>query len=141
MSHSIDDAPEEAGELNVTPLVDVALVLVIIFMVTAPLMHQPTLPVKLPLTSANETKEPVQIAVTLSPDGRMALNEKVLNEEALFAGVEQALAEEPDSLVVLRADRSVDATRVVALAKRLRTSGARRIAIGADAEPKPKARG
>lgn len=133
-------ADDTDAELNVTPLVDVALVLVIIFMVTAPLLRSPSLPIRLPRTSAEETKDPVQLAITLAADGRIALNDKILREPALLLKVEEALAGEPDALVVIRADRSVQATQVVDLAKKIRGLGAHRIAIGTDRVPTPRRR-
>ena len=62
--------------INVTPLVDVGLVLVIIFMVTAPLFEQPALNVNLPKASTKEGEEKENITVTITPDGKIAINEQ-----------------------------------------------------------------
>ena len=90
--------------INVTPLVDVGLVLVIIFMVTAPLFEQPALDVNLPKTTTKEGEEKENITVTLTADDQIAVNEQVVPLEELGAVLKMKLRLSTEKHVILRAD-------------------------------------
>lgn len=95
------------AEINVTPLVDVMLVLLVIFMVTAPLMMV-GVPVQLPKTSAakvSQTTKPV--VVSIDREGRVFLREEEIAAEALLGRLSQLWQESPDAPVYVRADRSI----------------------------------
>lgn len=101
---AIDDEEIVSG-INVTPLVDVCLVLVIIFMVTAPLMSDPVIKVELPKASTREGEERDKVTVTLGKDGRVALDQKEYSSiEALEADLKYRLLMSESKLVILRAD-------------------------------------
>lgn len=107
--------------INVTPLVDVCLVLVIIFMVTAPLLSNPAFKVDLPQAKTQEGEEKDKTTVSLSADGRYAVDEdEVKNLDELSARLKEKLATSASRLVVLRADEKAlngDLTEVMARAK------------------------
>jgi len=90
--------------INVTPLVDVGLVLVIIFMVTAPLFEQPSLDVNLPKTNTKEGEEKENITVTLTADEKIAVNEQVVTMEELGPVLKMRLKFSTEKHVILRAD-------------------------------------
>ena len=69
------DSEEEINSINVTPLVDVCLVLVIIFMVTAPMMVQPNMAVVLPKASTKEGENKENITISISDKGEWAINQ------------------------------------------------------------------
>ena len=120
--------------INVTPLVDVCLVLVIIFMVTAPLFEQPSLDVNLPKASTKEGEEKENITVTLTSDGKIAVNERVVSAEELGPALKMKLAGSGEKHVILRADKESlhgDLLMAMRLAKEY---GARSMAIAT--EPK-----
>ena len=101
---SMDDDDIVAG-INVTPLVDVCLVLVIIFMVTAPIMSDPVIKVNLPTAHTHEGEEKDKITLTLSKNGRVALDEKIYKDlPSMEDDLKEKLAESDSKLVVLRAD-------------------------------------
>ena len=111
------------ADINVTPLVDVMLVLLIIFMITAPMMTK-GLDVKLPTASAKplpQKKEPVEI--TLNSEGRIFLNKIPVDEETL----RQRLTEMKDSgsaeQVLFRADKSVAYGLVAGVVAAVREAG------------------
>jgi biopolymer transport protein ExbD len=99
-------------EINVTPLVDVVLVLLIIFMVIAPSLQE-GLPVVLPEAAAVDAKKPEhKIEIVMTSDGKLHLDDHELEEPALLAAVEAARQSRPDAVVVLKADAKLPYSRV-----------------------------
>ncbi|WP_114240978.1 biopolymer transporter ExbD [Dyella sp. C9] len=97
------------SEINVTPLVDVMLVLLIIFMITAPLMsHRITvdLPTANPKVSDTEPVEPMDLAV--KPDGTLYLNDIEVTEAELKAQFAVAAAKAPQPELQIRADKTTE---------------------------------
>ena len=116
---------------NMTPLIDVALVLVIILLVTAPLMSVADLPVNLPQAGTREAENERNLSITLGADGRLAVDEQVVSVDALVAALQARLAEpgNQDVLVVVRADSGAPYGSVKRLLEQARAAGATRIAI------------
>ncbi len=120
------------AEINVTPLVDVMLVLLIIFMVTAPLMTA-GVPVKLPDSNANALpQEPRQVTISMTADGRTYLDNAELAPgeltDRLVALAAASGGEEPP-LVTLRADRTLPYGNVMAVMGELNHSGFKSISL------------
>jgi len=120
------------ADINVTPLVDVMLVLLIIFMVTAPLLTA-GVPVQLPDSRAkalDQDKEPTQIS--LDRQGRIFVGETELSEADLTVRLEaiarQAAGGQPPQ-VFLRADRGLDYGRVMRVMGELNRAGLNRVAL------------
>jgi biopolymer transport protein TolR len=117
------------SEINVTPLVDVMLVLLIIFMVTAPMLTA-GVPIDLPDSRAEALKEePREITVSMDGEGRLFLDDQELAPGELgerLANVDKG-AEAP--LVVLRADRNLKYDRVVAVMGELNAAGFKSISL------------
>jgi biopolymer transport protein TolR len=127
------------AEINVTPLVDVMLVLLIIFMVTAPMLTA-GVPVELPESRANALpQEQQQLTVSLASDGTIYLDDAALAPGELgerLAAVPRTGDEAPD--VVLRADRALDYGRVMAVMGELNRAGFSSISLvtgGSDESP------
>lgn len=119
--------------INVAPLVDVCLVLVIIFMVTAPLLSEPALKVNLPKAKTQEGEEKDKITLTISAGGRYAVNEKVYTEEPAFlAGIDKALKEGFARLVVIKADEEAPYGALTDAMQRAKESGATGITIATE---------
>jgi biopolymer transport protein TolR len=113
------------AEINVTPFVDVMLVLLIIFMVTAPLMMS-GVPVDLPDSRANALEqEPDQITIALDSEGFIYIDDVLVEQGQLPLALDSVSgppgAEQP--LVTLRADRALDWGRVMAVMGELNRSG------------------
>jgi biopolymer transport protein TolR len=123
--------PQAITRVNVTPIIDVALVLVIILMVTAPLMSVADLPVNLPAARTREAERERNVSVTLGSDGRLAVDDTDVPADSLRAVLAARLAAEkdPNLLVVVRADTHARHVQVRALLDAARDAGARRIAI------------
>lgn len=116
---------------NMTPLIDVALVLVIILLVTAPMLSVADLPVNLPQAMTREAENERNVSITLGADGRLAVDDQVVDDQVLEAALRARLAEpgNHDVLVVVRADSGAPFARVRDLLERARAAGATRIAI------------
>ena len=123
------------ADINVTPLVDVMLVLLIIFMVTAPLLTA-GVPVKLPDSRAGaleHDQEPIQIS--LDNTGAVFIGEEAVADGALPGRLEQIAAQAPATegeqgpQVFLRADRALDYGRVMRVMGELNRAGLNRVAL------------
>jgi biopolymer transport protein TolR len=120
------------AEINVTPMVDVMLVLLIIFMVTAPLLVA-GVPVDLPDSKAgalDQEQEPIQISLDAS--GALFIDDQPVNEFELPARLAQIAAsatEEGGPRIFLRADRGLDYGRVMAVMGEINAAGLRKVAL------------
>ena len=118
-------------KVNVTPIIDVALVLVIILLVTAPMMSVADLPVRLPEARTREAEDERNVSVTLGAHGELAVDERTIAPPALAAAVAERLAQpgNEDVLVVMRADTATPYSEVRRTLDVIRQAGAKRIAI------------
>jgi biopolymer transport protein ExbD len=127
------DDDDIVSGINVTPLVDVCLVLVIIFMVTAPLLNDPVIKVQLPKAHTKEGEEKEKITITLGKDGRMALEHKEFSSiDALEQELKGRLAESDSKLVILRADADALHGRLVDLMAKAKDAGALSLTIATE---------
>ena len=121
------------GEINVVPLVDVMLVLLIIFMVAAPMMVQ-GLDVNLPETDAGALKQSEELLIlSVSKDGRVFLDEFQVEVEGLSLKLKNILSRKPKTRVYLRADRDVAYGTVVKVLAQTRKAGV--VNLGMVTEP------
>ncbi|HBP89751.1 MAG: biopolymer transporter ExbD [Nitrospira sp.] len=100
------------SEINVIPLVDVVLVLLVIFMVTAPMLHR-GLDINLPTTAANNIKAEERLIVTIQRDHTLSLGNDTISLVNLRAKLQEAKASNPLISVYLRADQTVPYGTVV----------------------------
>ncbi|MEM5477621.1 protein TolR [Pacificibacter sp. AS14] len=122
--------PAAMSEINVTPFVDVMLVLLIIFMVAAPMMTV-GVPVELPETAATalpqDSEDP--LSITLTADGRVLLMNNEENQDELVTKLQAIAAERSDDKVFLRADGSIPYEKVVQVMGALNAGGFRNIGL------------
>lgn len=117
------------NEINVTPFVDVMLVLLIIFMVTAPLLTT-GIKVNLPQSTANsisEKKEPVTI--TINSKGEIFLQKKKMNTETLIKKLSLLKKQDENLKIYIRGDRTLDYGKVMALMGDINKAGFKKIAL------------
>ena len=121
------------SDINVTPLVDVMLVLVVIFIITAPLLAS-TIRLDLPKTDAAKAMEiPRFVTLVVDKSGQAFLNDKPLSLEELSQNLLQTARQNPDTEVQLRADEAVPYGKVVEVMGMAQKAGLSR--IGFVAEP------
>ena len=130
----LDD--EIVAEINITPLTDVFLVLLVIFMVTTSVVANQSKQVDLPGAEVSDTT-PEGVTVTVSPDGEMLVNDEPVTDATLYAALEEALGNARDKLVILRGDKDVLLGKAVNILDLAQQAGATGIAL-ATKPPAPK---
>jgi biopolymer transport protein TolR len=139
LSQSGDDddvAYKPMAEINITPMVDVMLVLLIIFMVAAPLMVA-GVPVELPKTSAarvGQSKKPM--VVTLTADGRLQIRNEFVNHDRLVPRLQEIRAGEGDAVIYVRGDKNVAYGDVMEILGLVGQSGYARVSLLSQHSPK-----
>jgi len=118
------------AKVNVTPIIDVALVLVIILMITAPMIAVSNVDVKLPEAQTRNLEGHDRISVTLGAKGELAVDDTNITLPVLQSTIAQHLADHKDAIVVIRADQSVAYAAVRQIVEAARAAGAMRIAVG-----------
>jgi len=124
------------AEINITPMVDVMLVLLIIFMVAAPLMVA-GVPVELPKTTAprvGQAKKPM--VVTLTPEGRLQIRDEFVDRASLVPRLREIHAAEGDAVVYVRGDTKAAYGDVMDLLTLVGESGYSRVSLLAKAQSK-----
>jgi biopolymer transport protein ExbD len=117
------------AEINVTPLVDVVLVLLIIFMVVTPLLKQ-EVPIELPVAdNSRGAEDSQQVTVSLAADGRTAINGVEIPAAELVSRLQTMYADRPDKTIFLEADRGLSHGRIVDLMDDCREAGIERIGV------------
>jgi biopolymer transport protein ExbD len=128
LGHDSDDF-EETHEINVTPFIDVILVLLIIFMIAAPLATV-DIPVELPSTTAQRQERPDKpIFLTIKADRSIAIGEDIIARDALAQGLEAATKGKHEERIFLRADKSVTYGDIMQVMNDMRTAGYLKIAL------------
>lgn len=118
------------AKVNVTPIIDVALVLVIILMITAPMIAVSDVDVKLPEAATRNLEGHDRISVTLGALGELAVDDRDITLSQLQAEISTRLADHKDAIIVIRADRNVTYGSVKQIVQTVRAAGATRIAVG-----------
>lgn len=137
-TQSGDDLAEN-HEINVTPFIDVMLVLLIIFMVAAPLSTV-DVNVDLPASTAKPAERPDEpIYVTLKDDMSLSLGNETVAREALGASLDRISEGNKDARIFLRADKTVDYGKFMEVMNLLRDAGYLKIAlVGLESLPAPQ---
>ena len=124
------DGSEEAivAEINITPLTDVFLVLLVIFMVTTSVVANQSKNIDLPGAEVSDTT-PSGVTVSVAPDGSMLVGDVPADSKNLFEVLEAALDASEDKLVILRGDKQVLLGQAVTILDLAQQAGAKGIAL------------
>jgi biopolymer transport protein ExbD len=117
-------------EINVVPLVDIILVVLIIFMVAAPLVMQPKIDISLPKSSSTDfdkSKKPMKI--TVGKEGELFVDGNAVNVDQLRAEVAKRSAQNPDTNAILVADKAVTLEMVTEIIDAVKSNGLKKVAF------------
>ena len=132
MAANLGSDEEIITGINVTPLVDVVLVLLVIFMITAPVIYQATIKIDLPKATSGEKTEHVTLRFSLSANGEINLGNDKVAKEQIPDLAKQALAKDPTANAVVAADKSLSHGSVIGFIDLLKSSGIQRFGIAVD---------
>ena len=137
MAAAQQDSDDEIVSINVTPLVDITLVLLIIFMVTASFIVRETVEVDLP--KAANTNETVQglVNVVVDKDGNIYFDGTPLDEAGLKVQIDAALKKDKDTRAIITADQSLNYGRVMHLIDVVKGQGIAKFALNIQKEAAP----
>ena len=123
---------EPITDINIVPLVDIVLVVLIIFMVTATYIVKPAIKIDLPDAATGENVEPTSLGISVAADGRLMLDGQEITEPALRARVSQEFAKDKNVVCLISGDKDArhgDVTHIIDLVKGL---GVTKFAINID---------
>ena len=126
------DNDEAISEINVVPLVDIILVVLIIFMVTAPMIMKPSISVNLPKAASGDNTIPTQLSISIAKDGTIMLNGKKSNAQDVRTIAAEQVSRNPDVQAVISADKDVPHGTVVGIIDAVKTAGVKKFAISID---------
>lgn len=127
------------ADINITPMVDVMLVLLVIFMVTAPLLVA-GVPVDLPRNAAPRLSQPKKpVIVTLAPDGGLYIRDEQVDSASLVTRLSALHSSEGDAVVYVRADKTIPYGNVMELLARVGNAGYQRISLLSQPSAQPAA--
>lgn len=127
---AFDQQQEESiSQINITPFVDVMLVLLVIFMVTAPILQQ-GVNVDLPEVASGPLEgSDEQLVVSVTRDGKVLLNDSPVKTEELSQRLAAILRVRPDRAVYLRADKNIPYGKIVEVMAAVRNAGVRKLGM------------
>ena len=117
------------SSINVTPFVDVVLVLLVIFMVTAPIIAKDLLNVKLPKTESGDGKGMSTLGISVNKQGQVLLNGLPVTEESLASEVGKTVAKDKDAQAIIAGDIETQYGNVVRVIDIVKSAGLSRFAI------------
>ena len=118
--------------VNISPIINVALVLVIVLIITAPILSIPSIPIKLPRAVTIEAKER-NITISYSKDGKVAIDTQVISWKDLVPKLKYRLKENSKALVIIRADKDVPYGEIEKIFDIvIKKAGAKRIAVATE---------
>ena len=120
------------AEINVTPLVDIMLVLLIIFMLTAHLIARQAIEIELPRASQSTALPPTTLAITLTADGALFLNDRPVTPAALRDAIRASVARDPKTQAIVAGDKRVSHGRVIWVLDTVKSLGITQFAIQID---------
>lgn len=133
MAATNQNQDEEISGINVTPLVDIMLVLVIILMVTAEFTRYRTIPVQLPKVNASVMKsEPIKVNLTIRSDGILYWNDRKVEEGRLSGMLKREKETRPDVAVIVRAEGKTDYAAVLGVLDEVKGAGISKVGLATD---------
>ncbi len=122
------------SSINVTPFVDVMLVLLVIFMITAPMLIKDIIDIKLPKTATSDGQKAELMGIAINKDGQVLLNGTLVDDESLKSQVKEMLVINPNTQGVISADVELPYGKVVRVIDQLKLAGLDKFAVQIEKE-------
>ena len=122
------------SEINITPLTDVMIVLLVIFMITAPLLNYSSIKVTLPTAKAEPLQSQKSISIFIKADGTFYLDDQLMNLNSLETGLKFKLGGGKVKVVLLYSDKQVVLDQVVNILKTAKNAGAGKIMLATESK-------
>ncbi len=123
---------ETICEINMVPLIDIILVVLIIFMVTAPALIKPSVDVNLPEAASGDETTPSLLNVAITSDGQVQINNEDVDEESAKRLSREEVERNPDVQAVVIADRDLPYGQVIRVLDWVKSSGVKNFAVTTD---------
>ncbi|MBY0385583.1 biopolymer transporter ExbD [bacterium] len=123
---------ETISEINMVPLIDIILVVLIIFMVTAPALIKPSVDVNLPEAASGDETTPSLLNVAITADGQVQINNEDADEEATKRLSREEVERNPDVQAVVIADRDLPYGQVIKVLDWVKSAGVKNFAVTTD---------
>jgi len=134
-------SPETISEINMVPLIDIILVVLIIFMVTAPAMIKPSIEVNLPEAASADETTPSLLNVAISKEGLVMLNNEEVDEEGTKRIGKEEFERNAEVQAVVVADRDLPYWQIIQVLDWLKSTGIKNFAVTTDKPIQPVAQG
>ncbi len=126
---------DDEAEINITPMLDIVFIMLIFFSVTTSFVSEIGLDVNRPSNApVKEEKQSEVIAVRITENGQILIQNRVVDIRAVRANIESGLASKPDAAVVVIADRESDAGLLVRVIDQARVAGAEKVSVATAAK-------
>ena len=120
------------SEINIVPFVDIVLVILIIFLITAPVFLNPGVNIQLPKAETATRLENTKALLSIDINGEVYLNRDSISKKALALKIKKFIAKDKDMRVVISADKNVAHGNVISLIDLVRKAGVRRFAVSVE---------
>lgn len=122
--------PELFSGINITPLTDIALSLLVIFMVTTPMLMQSSIKVDLPKAATGEANQKQGVNISINKDGEIFLDDNLIRIEDLEISIKGKLVDNPELPIIINGDKNVQYDLVMHVLDIARKSGAKKFSLG-----------
>ena len=140
MAVSLNDSDDLITGINVTPMVDVVLVLLVIFMIAAPTLYQGAIQLDLPAAASGEKVEKITLKFSLLKDGRVLLDQRAVSSIEVPGLIKKALMLDPKADALVAADRSLTHGAVMEFVDQLKVGGIQHLSVAVESEGKPESK-
>lgn len=132
MSSFQTDNEETLASINVIPLVDIILVVLIIFMVTAPMFLKPSIGVNLPKAASGDSTKPSQLSISLGLNGKLMLNGLPSDLQSIKQKASDEFSKNAEVQAIIAADKDVPHGEVISILDAIKELGIKKFAISID---------
>lgn len=126
------DSDEPIVDINITPFVDIILVVLIIFMVTTPIIMNPSIKIQLPKATSGEETTKTELNISIAKSGKILLNAKEVNDSSLETETKALLSKNPNIQAIIAADKDVNHGTVIRVIDIVKSSGVSKFAISTE---------